>query len=100
MIMVRMALLVLVTGLPVHADYQSGLDAYNTARYSTALDDWKAVIKLPPGAVNPAIYAATHYAIGMLYWMGQGVTKDYFEASKWLHQAGELGHAGAQGKLG
>jgi TPR repeat protein len=83
-----------------HADYQSGLDAYNQARYSTALKEWKAVIATPPGAVSPATYAETNYAIGMLYWMGQGVAADYHEAFKWLHKAAEMGHAGAQAKLG
>ena len=95
------ALLILALLAPtIQADYQSGLDAYNAARYTTALDNWKAVTEQPAGEVNPAIYAETHYAIGMLYWMGQGVAIDYIEASKWLHKAAELGNAGAQGKLG
>jgi len=89
-----------LTPQPTQADYQSGLDAYNAARYTTALDNWKAVTKQPPGEINPAIYAETHYAIGMLYWLGQGVAPDWDEASKWLHKAAELGNAGAQGKLG
>ena len=95
------ALLILALLAPtIQADYQSGLDAYNAARYTTALDNWKAVAEQPADKVNPAIYAETHYAIGMLYWMGQGVAIDYTEASKWLHKAAELGNAGAQGKLG
>ena len=36
----------------------------------------------------------------MLYWMGQGVTKDYFEALNWMRRAADLNHAGAQAKLG
>jgi len=90
---------ILLTSL-AQADYQSGLDAYNAARYTTALNDWQAVIEQPASKTNPAIYAETYYAIGMLYWLGQGVAVDYSEASKWLHKAGELGNAGAQGKLG
>ncbi len=89
-------LLLLLLPLTLMADYQSGLDAYNRGDYTTALHDWKAVV-IPP---HPAIFAETHYAIGMLYWTGQGVTKDYFEASKWMHQAADLNHAGAQAKLG
>ena len=81
------------------ADSQAGLDAYNADRYTTAMQEWKAVIATPPGAVSPATYAETNYAIGMLYWMGQGVPEDPTEASKWMHKAAELGHAGAQGKL-
>jgi len=82
------------------ASYQTGLNAYNAARYTTALENWLAVTQQPPAEVNPAIYAETHYAIGMLHWMGLGVTKDYFEASKWFQKAAELGNPGAQGKLG
>lgn len=85
---------------PLFADYQTGLDAYNSGDYKTAMYEWKAVVATPPDEITPAIYAETHYAIGMLYWMGQGVPADYLEASKWLHKAAELGHAGAQGKLG
>jgi TPR repeat protein len=95
---VILVLLLLIS--TAHADYQSGLDAYNQARYSTALKEWKAVIAKPPGTVPPATYAETNYAIGMLYWMGQGVAADYREAFKWLHRAAEMGHAGAQAKLG
>ncbi len=95
------ALLILtVLSQPTIADYQSGLDAYETGYYTLAMQEWKAVIASPPGEVPPATYAETHYAIGMLYWMGQGATTDYLEASRWLHKAGKLGHAGAQGKLG
>jgi septal ring-binding cell division protein DamX len=93
------ALLVLVSHTAL-ADYQSGLDAYNSGDYNTALGDWKAVAAAPPDTVPPATVAETNYAIGMLYWLGQGVQVDYFEASKWMRKAAELGHAGAQGKLG
>lgn len=64
------------------------------------MQEWKTVIDTPEGKSNPATYAETHYAIGMLYWMGQGATTDYLEASRWLHKAGEMGHSGAQAKLG
>ena len=92
--------LVTLATQPTQADYQSALDAYQDGNYKTAMYEWKAVIATPPGKVSPATYTETNYAIGMLYWMGQGVTKDYFEAAKWLNKAAELGHSGAQGKLG
>jgi tetratricopeptide (TPR) repeat protein len=97
---IAFALLPVMLCSSLQADYQSGLDAYNVGRYDVALQEWLQAAERPPGTAHPAIYAETHYAIGMLYWMGQGVTKDYFEAAKWLHKAGELGHAGAQLKLG
>jgi len=94
------ALLAILLSLPAFADYQAGLDAYNAARYTTALDEWTAVVEQAPSDVNPAIYAEAHYAIGMLYWLGLGVPKDYPEAAKWLRKAAEMGSAGAQAKLG
>jgi len=84
----------------VRADYQAGLDAYNAGNYTVAHQEWLGVIQQSPDEVQAAILAETHYAIGMLYWMNQGVPRDYFEASRWLHKAAELGNAGAQGKLG
>lgn len=82
------------------ADYQAGLDAYNAYDYKKALRAWKAVTRKSSSKVSPATLAETNYAIGMLYWMGEGVDRDQLEASIWLHKAAELGHAGAQGKLG
>lgn len=84
----------------LHADYQSGLDAYTQGHYKRAMQEWKEVAAQPPGAVNPAIYAETHYAIARLYWDGQGVGRDYYQAREWLEKATALGHAGAMAKLG
>jgi septal ring-binding cell division protein DamX len=85
---------------PLHADYQSGLDAYNKGYYKRAMHDWKEVAEQPPAQVNPAIYAETHYAIAQLYWNGQGVSRDYYQAREWLEKAADLGHADAMAKLG
>jgi len=90
----------LVVPMLSFADYQSGLDAYNAGFYANALREWKQVADSPPSNTIPTIYAETLYAIAMLYWMGQGVTKDFYEASNWLQKSADLGHAGAQAKLG
>jgi hypothetical protein len=82
------------------ADYQTGLDAYNNNDYATALREWKAIAAGPPVAVSRAVLTETNYAIGMLYWQGQGVVADYGEAFVWLQKAANMGHAGAQDKLG
>ena len=86
--------------LPVQADYQAGLDAYNAGDYGKALSEWQQVAAAPPTTTNPAIYVETHYAIAMLYWQGQGVARDYYTAREWLLKAAKLNHAGAQAKLG
>jgi TPR repeat protein len=86
--------------ITAQADYQAGLDAYNATNYRLAMQQWQAVIEAPPTATNPLIYAETHYAIAMLYWQGQGVSRDFYKAYEWLQQAAELNHAGAMAKLG
>lgn len=82
------------------ADYQAGLDAYLAGDYDTAITEWQAVVESPPGMVPPAMHAETLYAIGMLFWLGQGVEQDVYEAASWLTLAAEMNHPGAQNKLG
>jgi hypothetical protein len=83
-----------------HADYQSGLDAYNAGDYATALADWKAEVSQPGEPANRAVYRETLYAIGMLYWRGEGVAQDYTVSAVWLKQAADINHPAAQVKLG
>ena len=86
--------------LTLQADYQTGLDAYTIGDYQTAMKEWTAVAEGPATAVNPLVYVETHYAIAMLYWQGQGVPRDFYQAHEWLLKAANLNHAGAQAKLG
>jgi TPR repeat protein len=81
-------------------DYQSGLDAYNRGDFTRAITEWQAVVESPPGTVDPAIRAETLYAIGMIFWLGQGVQQDTRESASWLQLAAEMHHPGAQTKLG
>jgi TPR repeat protein len=81
------------------ANYQSGLDAYLAGDYETAISEWQAVVESPPGTVPDAVRAETLYAIGMLFWTGQGVQQDSYEAASWLLLAAEMYHPGAQNKL-
>lgn len=82
------------------ADYQAGLDAYLEGDYDTAVLEWQHVVESPPGMVPLAVRAETLYAIGMLFWMGQGVLQNNVEAASWLRLSAGLGHPGAQNKLG
>ena len=84
----------------VSADYQDGLNAYAWGDFDKAMQEWREVAEGPADAVVPTIYAETHYAIAMLYWRGEGVDRDYQEALNWLTRAADLGHAGAQAKIG
>ena len=90
----------LLLPLVAHADYQDGLDAFTFGDYATAMKEWRAVTDGPATAVSPAIYIEAHYAVAMLYWQGQGVAVDFRQAYDWLLKAAEMGHAGAQAKLG
>jgi TPR repeat protein len=84
----------------VLGDYQAGLDAYERGDFDRAIVEWQDVVESPPGTVAPAVRAETLYAIGMLFWLGQGVQQDTRESASWLKLAAEMNHAGAQVKLG
>jgi TPR repeat protein len=84
----------------VNADYQMGLEAYKRGDYERALNEWLNVANSPPETVHPGILSETFYALGMMYWIGQGVEQNASTAANWLRHAAELNHAGAQAKLG
>lgn len=92
--------LLLLAFEPAYSDYQDGLNAYSVGQYRRAMREWLDVVEGPADAVVPTIYAESHFAIAMLYWKGEGVPRDYFEAQRWLLRAAELGHAGAMAKIG
>lgn len=96
----RRVLYLILLCAPVLADYQAGLDAYQQGDYETALAEWKAVAARPENAENLAVYREALYAIGMLYWQGEGVEQDYVMSVVWLKQAADINHPGAQTKLG
>ena len=85
---------------PIRSDYQSGLDAYQQGDYQRAYTQWLAVAQSPSDQVHPGIQAETYYALGMLFWIGQGVRQDTSESAGWMERAAQLHHAGAQTKLG
>ena len=83
-----------------HADYQTGLDAYNAGDFVKAMAEWKEEVNRPRVPTNLAVYREALYAIAMLYWKGEGVEQDYSVAAVWLKQAADINHPGAQVKLG
>jgi len=93
-------LAILLLSQSILADYQAGLDAHQRGDFARAIIEWQDVVESPPGTVAPAIRAETLYAIGMLFWLGQGVQQDTRESASWLTLAAEMHHAGAQTKLG
>lgn len=83
-----------VGGLPtaVFADFQAGLAAYQQGDFATALNKWR-----PLAAQGDA---DAQGMLGVLYFYGQGVPKDFGEAAKWNRMAAEQGNAKAQARLG
>jgi len=98
-LLLTLLLALLLPAAPLYADYQSGLDAYLAGDFDTAISEWQAVVESPPGSVSDAVRAETLYAIGMLFWTGQGVQQDVYEAASWLLLAAEMYQPGAQNKL-
>jgi septal ring-binding cell division protein DamX len=91
------AVLLLVSA---HADYKTGVNAYQNGDVQLALSEWQEVIESAPTDVHPQERAEALYAVAMLYWLGQGVVQDTTTSADYLRQAAELNHPGAQSKLG
>ena len=85
--------LTLLVGNPAFsADFQKGWDAYNEKDYTTALQEWSPLAEQEN--------ASAQYNLGLMYYNGQGVTRDPNTAFKWYKLAAEQGHALAQYQLG
>src|SRR5438270_12416857 len=54
----------------------------------------------PTGRAAERGHAKAQFALGYLYYNGQGVPQDYPEAAQWYRRAAEQGHPEAQGALG
>ena len=79
--------------VPVLAqDFNKGVEAYRTGDYVTAMNEWR------PLAEQGNMVA--QYALGVMYDLGEGVSKDPKQAVKWYSLAAEQGYALAQYNLG
>ena len=67
----------------------AGLEAYKRGDYPTALREFQAEGG-PDG----------DFAIGLMYYKGEGVKRDMRVAASFFHRAADQGHAGAQNNLG
>ena len=74
------------------ADFDKGLESYNSSDYAGALRELK-----PRAERGDAV---AQYAIGRMYENGEGVAKNYAEALKWYRRAAAQGLARAQYNLG
>ena len=73
-------------------DFNRGVDAYRSGDYVAAMSEWR------PLAEQGNMVA--QYALGVMYDLGEGVSKDTNQALTWYRQAAEQGYALAQYALG
>lgn len=77
---------------PASAGFPEGASAYNAKNYSRAL---KEIVPLAKAG-----HADAQHLLGLMYYMGRGVTIDYRAALAWHRRAAEQGKADAQYVVG
>lgn len=77
---------------PDYTEYRRGVSAYDAGDHAAALEVW-----LPLAEKG---YALAQYAIGDMYYRGDGVDKDLEEAAKWIRGAADSWLPGALYHLG
>jgi uncharacterized protein len=75
-----------------HAGFAAGANAYNARNYASALKEIAPLAK--------AGHARAQHLLGLMYYMGRGVTRDYRQAFTWHRKAAEQGQADAQYVVG
>ncbi len=78
--------------LPAQADYESGVRAYMSGDYETALHEF--------GLAAASGDRNAQYNVGLMHLKGQGVIADDQEAARWFRKAAVLGQVEAQAFLG
>ena len=81
-------LLLLLFGTAVNAHFATGLEAYNSGDYATAMKEWKPLAE--KGMVD------AQFNIAWMHYFGKGVKRSYTSAAKWFQLAADQGHADSQ----
>ena len=74
------------------SDFQTGLDAYNSGDYTTALKEWRPLAEQG--------HMSAQFNLVFMYGNGQGLLQDYEQAVYWYRLAAEQGDSYAQYNLG
>ncbi|MEW5912716.1 MAG: tetratricopeptide repeat protein [Thermodesulfobacteriota bacterium] len=90
--LILVLLLALCLAQPAWAGMKEANAAYHRGDYATAYREFK-----PLAAKGDAV---AQYNLGVMYYKGQGVPKDYKQAACWYRKAAEQGHTSAQYSLG
>ena len=80
--------LLLGNGVAVAADFDKGINAYDSGDYKTALAEWTPLAEQG--------HAVAQYNLGIMHDNGKGVPENDKIAVKWYTLAAEQGHAVAQ----
>jgi TPR repeat protein len=78
--------------VPLSADFQAGLRAYEAKDYAAALKEWQPLAEKGD--------AHAQYNLGLMYAKGEGVQQSHSEAARWYQKAAEQGVPAAQYNLG
>ena len=84
--------IVLLFGTSAFADFATGVTAYKSGDFETALKEWRPL-------ANQG-YADAQWALASMYQYGDGVRQNYATAFKWYKLSAEQGNAIAQNSLG
>lgn len=87
-----MATLCLTVGAALAGPFEDGYAAYQRGDYSGAVTSYR--VAATQGTPEAA------YNLGLMYYNGRGVQKDFVEAFKWYRMAAEEGYPSAQVVLG
>ncbi len=82
-ICLTIAVLLGSAGVSWSADFQKGLNAYQSGDYATALREWTPLAKQG--------HAKSQFNLGGMYGNGQGVLQDYVRAHMWWNIAASSG---------
>lgn len=85
------AFIVVGTAAPAHADFETGVAAFDRGDFTTAYDEWL------PVAAGGDPFAQRN--IGHLYRLGLGVPQDFAVALSWYQRAADQGLVRAQANL-
>ena len=91
---IPITLLICTLGIisPINADFNDGWIAYTNGDFRVASKQWRLLAEKGD--------AKSQTNLGILYFNGKGVLKDYKKAVSWLKKAAEQGEAEAQYILG
>ena len=86
------AFLMMLSAPIMAQDFKTGVDAYRSGDYVTAINEWRPLAEIGN--------TGAQFLLGAVYYFGHSVTQDDGEATKWFRLAAEQGHSSAQYYLG